>query len=163
MRIYSGSGDNGETSALKGGRVSKNNALIHFEGTADELNSQLGLVKAMISDQSKRDFIEGIQKALMVIMAHISDPANEKYLLPKNEINVLEKEIDRLSEDLPKEFQFVLPGKSVIEAQIHITRTAARRAERMFTAVNEQQPLCNNALAYLNRLSDYLFVLSQQE
>ena len=163
MRVYSGSGDNGETSTLKGNRISKNDALIHFEGAADELNSQLGLVKAMITDQNKRDFIEGIQKALMVIMAHVSDPFSTQYLLPQNEITVLEKEIDRLSEDLPEEFQFVLPGKNVLEAQIHIARTTARRAERMFTAVNEAYPLCKNALAYLNRLSDYLFVLSQQE
>jgi len=163
MSIYSGTGDNGETSVLKGGRVSKNDALIHFEGTADELNSQLGLVKALIADKDKRDFIEEIQKALVIIMAYVSDSSDEKYFFPKNEITVLEKEIDKLSGNMPKELKFVLPGKSVLEAQIHIARTAARRAERYFTAVVEQYGLCKDALAYLNRLSDYLFVLSQNE
>jgi cob(I)alamin adenosyltransferase len=165
MRYFSGKGDRGETSTLNGGRVSKNNVLIHFEGAADELNSQLGLVKALITDAGIRNFIERIQKALMIVMSHASDSSNTQYLLQKDEIDILENEIDRLSQDLTKVFQFVLPGKSIIEAQIHIARTAARKAERMLVAVSEQplgnKEICPNALIFMNRLSSYLFVLSQ--
>ena len=161
MNIYSKKGDNGETSNLTGERVSKNDVVIHFEGTADELSSHLGLVKAMLSDEETRKFIEGIQIKLVKLMAHVSDSANGKYFFTEEEVNVLETEIDRLSEKIHEWSQFVLPGKNVTEAQIHIARTVARRAERVFTAVNEKKPLCPKAASYLNRLSDYLFVLSQ--
>jgi cob(I)alamin adenosyltransferase len=153
----------GNTSTLGGQKVSKNDILIHFIGAADEFNSYLGLIKAMLSNHSAQQFIEEIQKNLMKIMSHVSDTANDKYIFPEDEVNNLEKEIDRLSEKLPQKFQFVLPGYNVVEAQIHIARTIARKAERLFFAVNEKQPLCSNAGVYLNRLSDYLFALAQQE
>jgi cob(I)alamin adenosyltransferase len=163
MGIYNKTGDMGETSTLSGQRLSKNDIVIHFEGAADELNSHLGLVKAMLSDDETRQFLENIQKNIMELTAHVSDTANEKYFFSGEEVTALEKEIDRLSEKIPQRLNLVIPGKNVTEAQIHIARTAARRAERLFTAVNEKQPLCPKAGAYLNRLSDYLFVLSQQE
>jgi cob(I)alamin adenosyltransferase len=163
MCKFSGTGDTGETYALNGQRVSKNDAVIHFVGACDELNAHLGLVKAMFSGEDTRQFfIEEIQKKLMKLMSHTSDPANEEYYFCEDEVSVLEKESARLSQQLPKQ-QFVLPGRSITEAQIHIARTAARRAERLFFAANEKQQLCPKAGAYLNRLSDYLFVLSQQE
>jgi len=163
MSIYSRIGDLGETSNLGGQKISKNDALIHFAGTVDELNSHLGLIKAMLSNEEGRQFIEEIQKNLMKLMSHASDTANDKYLFSTDETEGLEREIDRLSEKIHGQSQFVLPGKNIMEAQIHIARTVARRAERLFFAVNAEQKLCRNAGAYLNRLSDYLFVLSQQE
>ena len=163
MSIYSKSGDLGETSNLSGQRVSKNDIVIHFEGAADELNSHLGLIKAMLSDSDTRQFIEKIQENIMKLMAHVSYITNDKYLFSQDDVDGLEKEIDRLSEELPNKFQLVLPGKNITEAQIHIARTVARKAERLFVAVNEEKPLCPIAGAYLNRLSDYLFVLSRQE
>jgi cob(I)alamin adenosyltransferase len=163
MGIFSGTGDTGETSALNGQRVSKNDPLIHFIGACDELNAHLGLVKAMFPVEDTRQFfIEEIQKKLMKLMSHASDPANEKYYFCEDEASVLEEEIAKLSQQLPKQ-QFVLPGRNITEAQIHIARTAARRAERLFFAANEGRRLCLKAGAYLNRLSDYLFVLSQQK
>ena len=161
MSIYTGTGDSGETSLLSGRRVSKNDILIHFEGSADELNSHLGLIKAIISDERDKKFLNEIQGNLMKLMAHASDITNGQLFLTESDIAVLEKEIDRLSEKIS--LQMVIPGKSILEAQIHITRTVARRAERVFTALNERQPLCPKAGVFLNRLSDYLFVLSQQE
>jgi cob(I)alamin adenosyltransferase len=165
MRYFSGTGDRGETSTLNGGRVSKNNVLIHFEGAADELNSQLGLVKVLITDADICNFIERIQKTLMIVMSHVSDSSNTQYLLQKDEIDIIENEIGRLSLDFKNDYKFVLPGKSIVEAQIHIARAAARKAERMLVAVCEQmlgnKALCPNALVFLNRLSSYLFVLSQ--
>ena len=163
MNIYTRMGDAGETSNLCGQRISKNDILMHFIGAADELNSHLGLIKTMLVNADSRQFIEEVQKNLMKLMAHVSDINNEKYFLSNDEVDVLEREIDNLSEKTHKRFELVLPGKSLLEAQVHIARTVARRAERLFVAANERQPLCKNAGAYLNRLSDYLFVLSQQD
>jgi len=167
MGIYTKKGDKGKTSDLSGHEVSKNSTSIHFIGTADELNCHLGLIKAMISnedsDQSTRDFLEEIQKNLVIIMSHVSNITNSNFFLSDDEVAILEKEIDRLSASLPKQTMLIVPGKSVIEAQIQIARAVARRAERLFFAVGEEQPLCPEAGAYLNRLSDYLFILSQQE
>ena len=160
MSIYTKTGDTGETLDLSGQRVSKNDVMIHFVGAVDELNSHLGLIKAMLSDNNTRQFIEEIQKKIIKMMSHASDTANAQYRFCEEEVSFLEKEIDKLSEQLPQQIQFVLPGRNVTEAQIHIARTVARRAERLFFAVHEKQPLCPNAGVYLNRLSDYLFVLA---
>jgi len=166
MAIYTKKGDKGKTSDLSGHEVSKNSASIHFIGTADELNCHLGLIKAMISNedscQPARDFLEEIQKNLVIIMSHVSDITNNNFFLPDDEVAVIEKEIDRLSANLPRQTRLIVPGKSITEAQIQIARTIARRAERLFFAAGEEQQLCPEAGAYLNRLSDYLFVLSQQ-
>jgi len=161
MRIYTGAGDGGETTTLSGEKVSKNDAAIHFEGAADELNSHLGLVKATLSDGGTREFIEGIQKNLMKLMAHVSDRANGEYFLGEEEVGGLEREIDRLSANLPPLSEMVLPGKNAAEAHIHIARAVARRTERLFVAANAEHPLCRNAGVYLNRLSDYLFTLAR--
>jgi len=151
----------GETRLLDGQMVSKNSPVIHLTGAVDELNSHLGLVKALLSDDNTRQFIEEIQKNLMKIMSHISDTKDDKYFFTEKENISLEKEIEKLTALIPKSSQFVIPGRNVIEAQIHITRTVARRAERLFTAVNEQRPLCADMGVYLNKLSGYLFVLTQ--
>jgi len=160
MSIYSGPGDDGETTCLNGRRVSKNSGIIHFIGTIDELNSHLGLVKAMLRE---KEFIGKIQKILMKLMSHVSDPENEKYFITDREVRSLEEETDGLSRNIPEITGFILPGKSFAEARIQITRAVARRAERFFFAAKEDSPLCLNSGAYLNRLSDYLFILSQCE
>jgi cob(I)alamin adenosyltransferase len=149
----------GETS-LFGNKLSKNSASVNFFGAADELNSHIGLVKAMLSDKEQKQFLEEIQKSLMKMMSHISDIKNESYFLTKDDINILENEISALKTKLPAQSQFVLPGHSVLEAQIHIAGTVARKAERYFYTVEEPQ-LCRQAGIYLNRLSEYMFVLSQ--
>jgi len=171
MGIYSRQGDNGETSELNGSRVSKNGMSIHFIGTADELNCHLGLIKAMISNEdawqlswhSSCRFLEKIQKNMMKVMSHVSDVKNSNFIFTKDDIAEIEKEIEKLLASHPRLNNIVIPGKNIIEAQIQICRTVARRTERLFFAVNEKMPLCPEAGAYLNRLSDYLFVLSQQE
>ncbi|MCL2721527.1 MAG: cob(I)yrinic acid a,c-diamide adenosyltransferase [Treponema sp.] len=171
MSIYSRKGDKGQTENLNGQSLSKNDIILYCIGAIDELNSHLGLVKAMLSNEdswqvswlSACNVIEKVQKNLINIMAHISDFKNEKYFLSEKEILFLEKEIDRLTANLPKLTDFIIPGKNIIEAQIQIARTITRRAERLFFAVNEKSPLNPQAGIYLNRLSDYLFVLSQQE
>jgi len=163
MSECKGSGDTGDTSGLNGQRMSKNDPVIHFIGACDELNSHLGLVKALVHDTETRQFIEEVQKKIMKLMSHASDSADEKYFFHAQETASLEKEIDRLSQNIQKGYEFVIPGKNITEAQIHISRTIARRAERLFFAACEKQPLCKTAGAYLNRLSNYLFTLSQRE
>jgi len=152
----------GETSGLNGQRISKNDPIIHFIGDCDELNSHLGLVKALIQDKEEKRFIEELQKNIMKLMSHASDNTDEKYFFGDKETASLEKEMGRLSQKNPEGREFAIPGKNVIEAQIHIARAVARRAERLFFAACEKQALCEEAGAYLNRLSDYLFALSQQ-
>ena len=155
----------GETFALCGQKFSKNDNIIHFVGTVDELNSHLGLVKAMLSSgdawKFSCQFLEEIQKKLMKLMSHACDAGNNEYFFSEGEAAELEKETDKLSHNLPKLTGFVLPGKNIMEAQIQIARTVARRAERLFFSAGGQ--LCQNAGVYLNKLSGYLFVLSQQE
>jgi cob(I)alamin adenosyltransferase len=189
MKIYTKKGDAGETSVLSGQKVSKNDSIIHFIGTLEELNSHLGLIKSMLShidtwqfdSISSCHFIEKIQKRLMKVMSHVSimpfvkpaadssaDANNEKYFLTDADVKILEKEIDRLVINIPEQRELIIPGKNIIEAQIHIARTVARRAERLYFAMKEAHPqteftLCPRNCAYLNRLSDYLFILSQQE
>ena len=163
-------GDAGVTYVLCGQKFSKSDNIIHFVGTVDELNSHLGLLKAWLchaaalsnedAPQSTCQFIEAIQKKLMKLMSHASDVKNDKYFFSKDDVSDLEKEIERLTEKLPKIAGFVLPGKNITEAQIQIARTVARRAERLFFAIGRRQ-LCPEAGAYLNRLSGYLFLLSQ--
>jgi len=151
--------------------VSKNCAQFHFIGSVDELSSHLGLIKAMLSNEdawqfswlSACNFIEKIQKNLMKIMAHAYDPKDEKYFFTDAENAELVKEIDKLKKNLPKLSKFVIPGKNIIEAQIQIGRAVARRAERHYAAINEKQQYSPQACEYLNKLSTYLFVLSQQE
>jgi cob(I)alamin adenosyltransferase len=149
----------GETS-ISGSTVQKNDASIHFLGDADELNSHIGLVKAMLFDKEQKLFLEEIQKNIMKVMSHISDITNESYFLAEDDVNVLVNEIDGLKTKCLVLSQFVLPGNNVLEAQIHIARTVARRAERGFYTV-EKSGLSLQAGIYLNRLSDYLFILSQ--
>jgi ATP:cob(I)alamin adenosyltransferase len=149
------------TTLLNGERVSKNDMLIHFTGAIDELNSHLGLVKALLGGGDTGKFVEEIQKNLMKLMSHASDSKNDKYIFTETEPAGLEKETERLKAMLPEISQFILPGRDAVEAQIHIARTVARRAERLFAAANEKQPLCPNVGVYLNKLSGYLFFLSQ--
>jgi len=171
MKIYTGNGDIGQTLDLNGKSYYKDSPAIHFLGTLDELNSYLGLIKAMLSHddswqfswKASCNFLIKIQRNLMKIMAHVSDLSSEKYFLSNADVSALEKEIDRLTENIPKKHELVLPGENIIEAQIQVSRAVARRAERFFFALIKEQPLCPKAGAYLNRLSDYLFVLSQQE
>jgi len=159
--------------------ISKNDPLMHFVGALDELNSYLGLVKAMLSNEdswqfawkSACNFLELTQKNLMKIMSGASDAEAsdaQNYILTDADLYILEKEIDRLTKSIPKIRKFILPGKNIIEAQIQIARTITRRAERYFFALDEKKLNkesfnYSNTSSYLNKLSDYLFILSQQE
>lgn len=162
MKIYTKGGDKGETSLVGGTRVSKAHAKIEAYGTVDELNSSIG-VFANALDNVYAYFLQNIQHKLFNIGSLLAAEANVPFELPSIEeadIESLEKEIDRLNENLPKLKSFILPGGSMVCGQVHISRCICRRAERRVVALEEDSYAI--ILRYLNRLSDYLFILSRE-
>ena len=160
MKIYTKTGDKGETSLLGGTRVSKAHQKLEAYGTVDELNSTIGLIAAM--NPVHQNFLLNIQHKLFNIGSELAAEKDLSFPLPElteEEINVLEKEIDCLNEKLPKLKNFILPGGSVISAHTQIARCVCRRAERNVVGLNESK--YTTIIGYLNRLSDYLFVLSR--
>lgn len=167
MKIYTKKGDSGETSLLGGQRVPKHHLRIEAYGTVDELNSFLGLLR----DQSEvhqdiRHEIIQIQETLFTIGSHLAlEPGKEKIKLPeisKADAEKLEQAIDRMNEHLPEMRNFVLPGGHQAVSICHVARCVCRRAERNVVHLSEFSRVEKEVLAYLNRLSDYLFVLSRK-
>ena len=168
MKIYTKTGDKGQTSLYGGKRVSKSGLRIHTYGTVDELNAQIGLLKDLLTDIELIDYLLNIQNDLFVIGGMMATPMdNQKRWesLPKiNESNVvsLEREIDRIDSLLAPMTHFILPGGHPIVSHCHIARTICRRAERFSVELSEQESIDTVVVGYLNRLSDYLFVLARK-
>jgi cob(I)alamin adenosyltransferase len=161
VKIYTKTGDKGQTSLVGGTRVSKDNAQIEAYGTVDELNSAIGLVAG--EDKVYTDFLQDIQHKLFNIGSVLASEGDLDFELPtisEEDITILEKEIDRLNEGLPRLKNFILPGGSVLSAHTHLARCICRRAERRVVTLENDEYLIH--LRYLNRLSDYLFVLSRE-
>ena len=162
MKIYTKTGDKGETSLVGGERTPKNSPLIEAYGTIDELNASIGLILAEIACPE----LEKIQQELFTIGGLLATPINdwEKYwknIDLKQFINELEQEIDTKSEGLPPMKSFILPGGSRAIAQIHFSRTICRRAERNIVSIASKNEHYILLLQYVNRLSDYLFILAR--
>ena len=166
MKIYTKSGDQGKTSLLGGKRVSKANVRIHAYGTVDELNSYLGLLRDIDSDLARKDFLKHIQDSLFSIGAILAaDPDSNKMTVPSidlDDVQSLENKIDKMEESLPKMKNFVLPGGHSFVSYCHISRCVCRRAERWIIQLNEDQLVDEHVIIYINRLSDYLFVLARK-
>lgn len=166
MKIYTKTGDKGQTSLFGGQRVDKHSIRIESYGTLDELLSYMGLIRDF-SDESSKKIIISIQTTLFNIGSHLATlPTNKKAQLKlpelsENDIIILEKEMDRLDENLPKMTKFVLPGGHQSVSYCHIARTVCRRAERRISSLNELEPQNPLIIKYINRLSDYLFMLSR--
>lgn len=161
MKIYTKTGDKGQTSLVGGTRVSKASAKIEAYGTVDELNSSLGIIAAY--NEHYADFIKSIQHKLFNIGSTLAAEEDLEFELPTidlDDITTLEKEIDRLSKILPKLKNFILPGGSVLSAHTHVARCICRRAERRVVELDDQAYILH--VQYLNRLSDYLFILSRE-
>ena len=162
-KIYTKGGDKGKTSLVGGSRVSKSNDIIDAIGNVDELNALLGLVVCNL----KKPFIstlKDIQNDLFDIGADLATPINKKgtaLRINKDYIVYIEKEIDKINNNLPPLNSFILPGGSKISSIIHLARTVNRRCERSVVKLNEKQKVNIEVLKYLNRLSDYLFVLAR--
>jgi len=166
FKIYTKTGDKGETSLLGGTRVMKHHIRIESYGTVDELNSYLGLIRDQDIKQEVKDSLIEIQDRLFTIGASLaSDPEVSKVKIPdlkEEDIEYLEKEMDKMDEKLPVMKSFVLPGGHTTVSYCHIARCVCRRAERITTQLSETSYVSDLVIKYLNRLSDYLFVLSRK-
>jgi len=166
FRIYTKTGDKGYTSLIGGRKVSKADIRIDAYGTVDELNAHMGLCRDTLKDEKSRQTLLRIQHHLFVVGAQLAaDPEKDiKMELPvlgKTEVVLLENEIDRMDELLPPLKSFILPGGHPHISYIHIARTVCRRAERCTVLLAEHAPVSSEIPQYLNRLSDYLFVLAR--
>ena len=163
-RIYTRGGDAGETSLGDGSRVSKLDARIAAYGAVDELNAQLGLALAGPLPDAVRAPLARIQNELFDLGADLSvphDPADGRLRVTQALVDRLERDCDELNEPLPELKSFVLPGGTEAAARLHVARTVARRAERETLVANEAHGVNPLALAYLNRLSDLLFIAAR--
>lgn len=167
MKIYTKTGDKGTTSLIGGTKVSKAHLRIEAYGTVDELNSYIGLCKDFLTDKKSNTVLQEVQDRLFTIGAALAcDPEKETKMkipdLKEEDITLLEKEIDKMNETLPPMKSFILPGGHITVSHIHISRCICRRAERCCVRLeaeqNEVEPII---IKYLNRLSDYLFVLAR--
>ncbi len=165
-KIYTKTGDKGETSLIGGTRIPKFDIRIEAYGTVDELNSYIGLIRDQAIDENSRTLLIEVQDRLFTIGSLLAaDPVKNKMTLPQiseQDITVLEKEIDNMNEHLPEMRSFVLPGGHTTISFCHVARCVCRRAERCVLRLNEKEPLNELIYKYLNRLSDYLFVLSRK-
>lgn len=162
--IYTKTGDEGQTSLVGGTRVLKCDVRVEAYGTVDELNSHLGLLAAEVADDELRAGLAHIQRVLFDVQTLLAAEQETPFPLPQvsaAEVADLEARIDAIQAELPPLHSFVLPGGSVPAAQCHVARTVCRRAERRMVALAQQQPVQPDLLRFVNRLSDYLFVLSR--
>jgi cob(I)alamin adenosyltransferase len=167
IKIYTKTGDKGSTSLIGGTKVPKSHLRIEAYGTIDELNSSIGLCRDLLNDHESRTLLLEIQDRLFTIGSSLAcDPIKAPKMripdLKDADVALLENEIDRLNDMLPPMKSFILPGGHPTVSQIHITRCVCRRAERCCVRLEleslEVEPII---LQYLNRLSDYLFILSR--
>jgi cob(I)alamin adenosyltransferase len=169
MKIYTKTGDKGETGLLGGERVAKSSLRIEAYGTIDELNSFIGLASFEVKNDEIKRLLEIIQNDLFDIGSDLAAPFNDKTgkmdikRIEDQKYIKLESEIDRFEEKLEPLRNFILPGGSRGASLLHICRTVCRRAERLVTALKSAESINENIIVYLNRLSDLMFVLSRFE
>ncbi len=165
MKIYTKTGDTGETSLIGGTRVPKHHIKIDAYGTVDELNSYVGLLRDSFEELHSREILYRIQNYLFVIGSQLAeDKSSSRMSLPaidESEITLLETEIDSMNEVLPELKFFILPGGHPVSSYAHIARCICRRAERCTTQLAQAEIVEAGIIKYLNRLSDYLFVLAR--
>jgi|SRR5215469_18727673 len=166
LKIYTKTGDKGTTSLIGGTKVLKSDLRIEAYGTVDELNSHVGLCRDLMNDESSKNTLKEIQDRLFTIGSSLAcDPEKETKMkipdLKEEDTRFLEKEIDRMDKELPEMKHFILPGGHITVSHIHIARCVCRRAERCCVRLGEKEQENSVIIKYLNRLSDYLFVLAR--
>lgn len=167
FKIYTKTGDKGKTALIGGTKVSKSHLRIESYGTVDELNSYIGLVSDYLTESSTVAFLREIQDRLFTIGSSLAcDPERETRMripdLHAADVTLLENSIDKMNEVLPEMKTFLLPGGNVAVSTCHIARCVCRRAERLCVGLQEQDQFIDPlVLQYMNRLSDYLFVLAR--
>ena len=167
QKIYTKTGDKGATSLIGGTKVPKSHLRIEAYGTVDELSSWIGLCKDLLTDDASKNLLQEVQDRLFTMNASLAcDPEKEPRLripdLKPEDVTLLEQEMDRMNEVIPPMKHFILPGGHPVLSQLHITRCVCRRAERCSVRLDQEgeavEPI---VIIYLNRLSDYLFVLAR--
>jgi cob(I)alamin adenosyltransferase len=169
MRIYTRTGDQGETGLFGGQRVLKNHPRVAAYGEVDELNSLLGVCAALCEDGELKALLERLQAELMVLGSDLATPLDEGETVGARRVQRVsegmiaaqEALIDRWEEGVPPLRQFILPGGTILAAHLHLARTVCRRAERMAVTASGKESLNPEAVVYLNRLSDLLFTLAR--
>ena len=173
MKVYTKTGDTGTTALFGGTRVPKDHARIESYGTVDELNSYIGLIRDQEMKQHYKDILIEIQDRLFTVGAMLATPPEKEVLkngekrlqnlgIIESDIEFLEKEIDAMEDSLPQMTHFVLPGGHTTVSYCHIARCVCRRAERLAVHLSHNEPVADITIKYLNRLSDYLFVLARK-
>ena len=173
MKIYTKTGDKGTTGLFGGTRVPKHHLRIESYGTVDELNSYIGLVKDQAIDNDTKTTLIKIQNDLFTLGSMMATPSEKETLkngeqrlnIPEvdtKSVTYLEKEIDKMNEKLPKMTHFILPGGHTTVSYCHIARCVCRRAERLSVSLHQQEGINPIILTYLNRLSDFLFMLARK-
>lgn len=166
FKIYTKTGDKGQTSLIGGVRVPKYHLRIESYGTVDELNSYIGLVKESITDEHVRGTLYEIQDRLFTVGSVLaSDPEKSKMKIPDlhdEDVTLLEQEMDLMDANLPELKNFVLPGGNIPASYCHVARCVCRRAERLAVHLQTESEVPQIIITYLNRLSDYLFMLSRK-
>lgn len=162
MKIYTRTGDRGETSFFGGTRVPKNDPRIEAYGTVDELNAHLGVVRASWPGSPIDAVLDDAQHDLFEVGALLASPGQQRFAgVDPERIEAIEAEIDSMDRELDPLKSFILPGGTVPAAQLHVARTVCRRAERLVVALGEDSEPMRVAIRYLNRLSDFLFVAAR--
>ena len=173
MKVYTKTGDSGTTALFGGTRVPKDNIRIESYGTVDELNSYIGLIRDQEMNSQYKTILIEIQDRLFTVGAILATPPEKEVLkngekrlqnlgIVESDIELLENEIDTMEDALPQMTHFVLPGGHSTVSYCHIARCVCRRAERLAVHLNHSEPIEPIAIKYLNRLSDYLFVLARK-
>ena len=173
MKVYTKTGDTGTTALFGGTRVPKHHIRIESYGTVDELNSHIGLIRDQEINPYYKTVLAEIQDRLFTVGAILATPPEKEVLkngekrlqnlgIAESDIELIEKEIDTMEEALPQMTHFVLPGGHTTVSYCHIARCVCRRAERLAVHLSHNEPVADIAIKYLNRLSDYLFVLARK-
>ena len=165
MKIYTKGGDKGTTALFGGTRLPKHHIRIESYGSVDELNSFIGLVRDHVKEDQLRATLKSIQETLFTVGSHLAaDPSKENLWLPEikqEEVEMLEQSIDKMDEVLEPLKNFILPGGHPVVSHCHVVRCVCRRAERNVVALSEIETIPPILIQYLNRLSDYFFVLAR--
>lgn len=167
MKIYTKTGDRGETALFGGGRVAKHHLRVEAYGTIDEVNSLLGLARAAGPSDQGDHWLETTQNQLFQLGSDLATPLDARAVgvkrVSEEEVNWLEDTIDQMTDALTPLSNFILPGGTPCAAQLQVARAVCRRAERLMTALCEADDISEQALPYINRLSDWLFTLARYE
>ena len=167
-RIYPRTGDKGMTGIHGGERIPKDDIRIETNGCIDELNAVIGIIRSLLPQEHEWQFLLfTIQKNMMAMMSHVATPSairsENPNILPDNLCSYCEEVMDRLMEQMEDNGYFILPGGTVVSAQLQFARAVARRAERRLWTLHKQDPLPSILLQYMNRLSDLFFVMARYE